>query len=231
MFIPPRENDGHPPQSVFVHGNDLTAVQTLAVGLAMRRHGSFSWADCAASADGLSQASRGLLQRGRSRSEGHGIHPSELVAPHWSTDAVERVLVPENRMDSLRLMSYLALPSLLQELAAMATSPSGESFVVLTNIDALDRGLRASVFGRADLHRSLHEAKVSLFVTAEHRPTPLEQASFDQVLQVEVARDAIWSDGTVRLEKDSGPVRAERSMSLRNAWQRLRLDPTLLPPP
>ncbi|HYA10672.1 MAG TPA: hypothetical protein VEH10_03245, partial [Thermoplasmata archaeon] len=59
--------------------------------------------------------------RGLSRRRGNGINASELTAPHWSADSIERVLVPENRMDSLRLMSYLALPSLLQELAAMST--------------------------------------------------------------------------------------------------------------
>jgi len=230
MFTPPRDTDARLAESVFVHGNDPTATSTMAVGLATRRHGSFSWADCSVSAGGLSEGSPGPLEKGRSRSVGDGVDSSELTIPRWLADTVERVLVPTNRMDSLHLMGYLALPSLLRELAAMSTSPSGESFVILTNVDALDRGLRDAVFGSADVHRRLHESKVSLFVTAKNRPTPVEETFFDQVLQVEVRPDARWSDGTVQLEKESGPIPKNCWMTLRDAWEALHLDPTLLPP-
>jgi len=231
MFTAPPDPSPLPGESVFVHGNDSTAIATPAVGLALRRHRSFSWADCAISAEGLSRESRGLLERGWSRAVGDGVDSSDLAAPQWTAEAVERVLVPENRMDSLRLMSYLALPGLLQELAAMSTSPSGESFVLLTNIDALDRRLRASVFGRPDVHRRLHEARVSLFVTAKGRPTQAEQSTFERILRIDVARDSSWSEGTAQLEKGYSHVTGDGSMSLRDAWHRLRLDPTLLPPP
>ena len=118
MFTPPPEGDGRPAESVFVHGDNTTAISTLAVGLALRRHGSFSWADCSVSAADPTDGFPAPFARGLSRRRGNGINASELTAPHWSADSIERVLVPENRMDSLRLMSYLALPSLLQELAA-----------------------------------------------------------------------------------------------------------------
>jgi len=231
MFTPPLDPSAPVAESVLVYGNDPTAIVTMAVGLATRRQRSFSWADCAVTADGLSQESRSLLERGWSRSFGEGVDTTDLIVPRWTADTLERVLVPESRMDSLRLMGYLTLPSLLQALAAMSTSPSGESFVLLTNIDALDRKLRASVFGRPDVHRRLHEAKVSLFATAKSRPTRVEQTAFERILRIAVARDALWPEGTVRLEKGYTHVWGDGSMLLRDAWQRLRLDSTLLPLP
>jgi hypothetical protein len=230
MFVPRPEPDAPPSESVFVHGNNPTATSTMAAGLAMRRHVTFSWADCAVAAEDRSAASPALLTQGRSRTGGREIGTSDASVPPWTADAVERVLVPENRMDSLRLMSYLALPSLLQELAAMSTSPTGESFVILTNIDALDPRLRGALFGREDVHRRLRETKVSLYVTAKQRPTAVEETLFDRILRVDVEGDAIWSDGTVRLEKVAGQPGGARPMSLRQAWETLRLDPTLLPP-
>ena len=204
-------------------------MAALAVGLALRRHRSFSWADCAIPVDETSPGSRSLLQRGWSRPVGDGVTRSDLTVPSWSADLVERVLVPENRMDSLRLMSYLTLPSLLQELSAMSTAPSGESFVILTNIDALDLGLRNSVFGRSDVHLRLRGASVSLFVTAKSRPTQTEAGAFDRILEVEVARGASWPEGTVRLEKGHDPGWDGQPVPFRAAWQNLGLDPTLLP--
>ncbi|HYA70114.1 MAG TPA: hypothetical protein VEH28_01925, partial [Thermoplasmata archaeon] len=159
-------------ESVFVQGRNQTATSTLIVGFALQRHGSFSWADCGISAAEASPAPRRLLGRGRTRYPGDGVDRSELLVPRWPDAAIERLLVPESRMDSLQLMSYLALPKLLQELAAMSTAPSGESLVVLTNIDALDQGLRTSVFGNSEAHQRLHEVRVSLFVTSRVPPTP-----------------------------------------------------------
>ena len=231
MFSALRDPDSLPPESVFVYGKHSIANSTLAVGLAGRRHGSFSWADCAASAGNHSRGSRGLFAQGMSRRAGDGVDPSDWVVRRWSADTVERVLVPENRMDSIHLMSYLALPALLQELAAMSTSPSGESFIILTNIDALDRRLRASAFGRADVHHRLHDEKVSLFVTARTRPTSAEAANFNRILRVEAPRNAVWSDGMVHIEKDLASLRRHQSMSVRAVWRHLELDPTLLPPP
>lgn len=231
MLASPRDLDPPTSESAFVYGRDSTPTLTLAVGLALRRHGSFSWADCAATAQGASLESQGVLSKGRSRTAGDGLDALELSVPRWSADVVERVLVPESRMDSLRLMGYLALPSLLQELAAMSTSPSGESFIVLTNIDSLEHGLRANVLGRADVHRSLRDARVSLFVTSRNAPTRGEARAFDRVFRIEIPWDALWSEGTVRIEKDGGSEHRTRSIPLRFAWDKLGLDPALLPPP
>lgn len=227
--VPPANHS--PAESVFVYGRDRTAVSTLIVGLALRRHGSFSWADCAISARGTSLGLRELFARGRSRSLGDGVDRSEMVARSWSSAALERLLVPENRMDSLHLLSYLALPALLQELAAMSTSPSGESSVLLANVDALDRRLRASVLGTSDVHDRLHRAEVTLFATCHSRPTRVETALFDRIFRVDVPPGAIWSDGTVLVEKGHDDGEGTLSLSLKRAWTALGLDPTLLPPP
>jgi hypothetical protein len=133
-------------------------------------------------------------------------------------------------MDSLHLMSYLALPGLLQELAAMSISPSGDASVVLANIDALERGLRASVFARPELHRKAHSARISLFVTSRSQPTGGEAAAFDLVLRLAVPRGGKWSEAEVFVEKAYDSIRAAGPIPLRTTWQVFGLDPTLLPP-
>ncbi len=231
MYVPPTSHEIPPPESVFVYGRDPVAIVTLAVGLAVRRHGSFSWADCSVSDSETTRETRTTLGRGTARRSGDGIGVPELRVPHWPAGTIDRLLVPEARMDRLRLMSYLALPRLLQELAAMSTAPSGESCVVLTNIDALEEELRVSVFGSADVHRRLYETKVSLVVTGRNGPGPVERTLFDRVLRVEVPPNVNWSEGTVLVEKDRGSASNGSPMPVRVAWRSLGLDPTLLPSP
>jgi len=229
-MLPPPEPPQSPfSESVFVYGTDQTATSTLIVGLALRRQGSFSWADCSVSPEEVSQVPRHLLGRGRTRRPGDGVDRSELNVPSWSEVAIERLLLRESRMDSLNLMSYLALPSLLQELAAMSTAPSGESVVVLTNIDSLDGELRSSVFGNAVAHRRLREERVSLFVTSSASPTREEVRAFDRIFRVDVPDNSSWSDGTIAVVKDHVAGRRPHPLSLRASWQTLGLDPTLLP--
>ena len=217
-------------ESVFVYGQDSTATSTLAVGIALRRHGYFSWADCAVPAEQVSHGPRHLFGRGRTRRPGDGVDPSELIVPSWPEVVTERLLIRESRMDSLHLMSYLALPSLLQELAAMSTVASGESVVVLTNIDALDPRLRSSVFGNAGTHRRLLQERVSLLVMAKGPPTSDEARLFERIFRVDVPGSASWSDGEVAMVKDHFGRRAPPPLSFRSTWQTLGLDPTLLPP-
>ena len=227
-IVDPPENS--PSESMFVYGQDQNATSTLIVGLALQRHGSFSWADCAIPAGEASPAPRRLLGRGRTRRPGEGVDHAEMLVPSWPDAAMDRLLVRESRMDSLQLMSYLALPRLLQELAAMSTAPSGESLVVLTNIDALDRALRSSVFGDTDAHRRLHESRVSLFVTSSVAPISREARLFDRILRVDGPDHSNWVDGTIAIVKDGLLEGTTGPLSYRAAWQVLGLDPTLLPP-
>lgn len=224
-----RRDDGEPAESVFVYGQDQHATGMLAVGFALRRHELFSWADCAISEEGVSSRTRELFSRGRSRKAGDGVAPSDLTVPRWSGASLDGVLVPESRADSLHLLSYLALPSLLQELAAMSIVPSGASSVVLTNIDALEHDLRASVFARAELHQRVHDARISLFVTSGERPTRGEALAFDLILRLDGTDGVTWPDASVYVEKAYRSVKDAGPISLRTAWQVFGLDPKLLP--
>ncbi len=230
MYVTPNRSRASPPESVLVYGRNPVATTTLVVGLALRRHRYFAWADCAVSATSTMEENRNLLDRGKSRNTGDGVDVRELSIPSLHQAAIERVLSPENRMDSLNLMSYLTLPRLLQELAAMSTSATGESSVVLTNIDALDSKLRSSVFGDPEMHRHIHQAIVSLLVTSKSPPTLGERSAFDRIYRIDVPPASLWVDGILACEKGAGDVGDSYSSRLREAWQRLGLDDTLLPP-
>lgn len=231
MFQPSRREPESQPTSVLVYGTDPTATSTLAVGLALRGQRSFSWADCARPEAATRPATAGPVSRGVSRDSGAAVSGQDLSLPHWSGAAIEGLLLPESRVDSLQLMSYLALPGLLQQLAALSVSPSGESSIVLTNIDKLDRDLRASVFGRPDLHRRLRESKISLFVTSSDRPSEGELESFDIVFRIQVPSGGVWSTAEVHAVKGKPASTVRRPASMRSTWQAYGLDPTLLPPP
>ena len=231
MFQPNRREPSSRPTSVLVYGTDPTATSTLAVGLALRGQRSFSWADCARPEATTKSAPTGPVSRGRSRDSGEAVSSHDLSLPHWSGAAIEGLLLPESRVDSLQLMSYLALPGLLQQLAALSVSSSGESSIVLTNIDKLDRDLRSSVFGRPDLHRRLRESKISLFVTSGERPSEGELESFEVVFRIQVPPGGVWSAAEVHSVKGTTGSPVRRAASMRSTWQAYGLDPTLLPPP
>lgn len=218
-------------ESAFVYGTDATAVTAMAVGLALRRYGSFAWADCSISPNGSSRGPRTWLARGRTRSVGAGVDESDLIARGGSWVPLARLLVPESRMDSLHLMSYLTLPGLIQELAALSTAPGGESSVLLANVDALDPALRMAVIGDAQVHFRLRQSEVALFVTSRGLPTRRERRLFNRIFHVEVPANAIWSEGFVSIEPDGGSGGEDGPVPIRNAWAMLGLDPTLVPPP
>jgi len=222
-------NDPAPADSTYVYGQNDVANSTLVVALALRRQRSFSWADCSLPTTDTPARRGEPYARGVSRPKNATVSEEDLVVPHWSADTLERLLVPETRLDSLHLLSYLSLPSLLQELAALSTSPTGESIVFLANVDALDPRLRASVLGEAVVHSRLHSEAVSLFVTSRGRPTPTEETLFDHVFRLEVPSAGTWSEGSLQVDKGSrGP--GVRSLPIREAWESMGLDPTLLPP-
>jgi hypothetical protein len=220
-------SDGPESVSAFVYGDDVTAVSAFVVGLAERRPGTFAWADCAL---GTAEPSPGPFRRGRARAGEEPIVEGDLVLPSWDQVAFERLLIPENRLDTLRLMSYLALPRLVQELASLSTSPTGESIVLLVNVDSLDRNLRESVLGNPRVYRRLEEALVSLFVTSRQPPTRKESSLFQQVYRVWVPEGDSWTKGTISPEKDHGSREKPRSYQIKEIWDVLGLDPTLLPP-
>lgn len=229
MIAPFRQSDPTPGESIFVYGPDETANSTLVVALALRRQHTFSWADCSIPTSSGSVGVREPLSRGIPRPSPSGVSKEDLVARSWSAASLERLLVPENRLDSLHLLSYLSLPSLLQELAALSTSPAGESIVFLANIDALDPALRASVLGQAVVHSRLHSEAVTLFVTSCGRPTPREELLFDQVLRLELPPAGTWVDGSLHIDKGSTGS-TDGGLQIRRVWELMGLDPTLLPP-
>lgn len=229
MIYPSLAPNPLPTESVFAYGRDSTAVSALAVGLALRRCGAFAWADCSIPSNGSSQGPKEWLARGRARYVGDGVDESDLVARSWSWAALGRLLVPENRMDSLHLICYLTLPNLIQELAALSTAPGGESSVLLANVDSFERRLRSAVLGDPQVHHRLREAKVALFVTSRDQPTRTERSLFDRVFHVEVPAGANWLKGIVTTENDHAADGGDGPIPLRTAWQVLGLDPTLLP--
>ena len=101
---------------------------------------------------------------------------------------------------------------------------------MLITIDALEAGLRASVFGKSDLGHRLHHAKVALYATSRSRLPRDEISWFDQIFRLEAPDDTTWWKTTVTGEKGSASLRTGSSISLREAWTSLGLDPTLLPP-
>jgi hypothetical protein len=230
MVSPFASGDSAPAESIFVHGPDETAASTLVVALALRRHGAFSWADCAIPSASAPPGDGGALARGISRPAGAGVSRTDFLTPRWSSASLERLLVPERRLDSLHLLSYLSLPNLLQELAALSTSRTGESTIFLANIDALDPTLRASVLGQAAVHSRLHTECVSLLVTSRGRPTPSEETLFDHIFRLEIRSPLNWPDGLLHVEK-SPSARGVGPIPLREMWESLGLDPTLLPLP
>ena len=230
MFATLPSSDPSPVESVYIYGKDETATSTLAVGLALRRRYSFSWADCADRSGDALRNPMTSLARGQSRGTGSRAEGTDWTVPRWAGGALEGLLVPEKRTDLVSLMSYLTLPGLLQELAARSTSPLGDSAVVLITIDALEAGLRASVFGKSDLGRRLHQAKVALYATSRSRLPRDEISWFDQIFRLEAPDETIWWKTTLTAEKGSSSLRTGSCLPLKGAWTSLGLDPTLLPP-
>jgi hypothetical protein len=230
LLTPPAPSAPRPTGSVFVHGPDESAVPVLVVGLALRVPGSFSWADCAVvGADATPETAR-LFARGLPHPLDGEADRNGLGVPTWTSAALHRLLVPESRMDGLHLIRCLTLPELPPEITGRSTGPTGQSTILLANVDALDPALRATLLERAELHGRLHREGVTLLVTCRTQPTPREEKVFDHIVRVDVPPGADWSEGSVCIEKGLGSGPGDLPRPIRTVWNAMGLDPTLLPP-
>jgi hypothetical protein len=218
------------PESILVYGADPIGVVALATGLALRSHGAFAWADCAAPALAEDNPTHWILSRGDLRPGADRVDEAALGPAAWSWTGLRDLVALDGGAEESRLTGFLELPELLQRLAARAPEGGGRAAILLANVDRLPAGSATGSLERAAVHRRLHEGGVTLVVTALVPPGADLRAAFDRVVRLEVPEGTSWAHGLVALEKWPGAEPLPAPVGLRDLWGRWELDPSLLPP-
>ncbi|HYA57693.1 MAG TPA: hypothetical protein VEH57_04415 [Thermoplasmata archaeon] len=228
MASPPNLPPPAFPESVLVHGTDEASVNAVAVGMALRFHGSFAWADCAPPVDGQMSVARRICAKGSRLPDLGPVAAEVLKPPKWSSTSLRRLVAPESTEGEERLTGFLALPELFQELVARSSAMDGRSAILLANVDALAPALRERVVEPRDYHDELHREGVSFFASSRRRPTQGLVRAFDRVLSVYVPPASDRWEGLVSVEKGLTSGADARPCRLRDVWALLGLDPDLL---
>jgi hypothetical protein len=216
--------------STLVHGNDETGVSALATGIALRAYGKFRWVDCAEPAPSEEPPTHWIFSRGSDEPEVERIDRSELVAPSWTPSSLQGLVAPSSPEEERRLASFLSLPELYQRLGARDPEGDDDVAILVANVDALSPSAGALRLDDPTLHERLHRAGIALFATARNPPTRSLSRVFDRVYAVDVPPGASWSYGQVALEKYGDSTDLGNWIPVFDAWRKMDLDPTLLPP-
>jgi len=217
-------------ESTLVHGNDETGISAFATGIALRAYGRFRWVDCAMAGPSEDLPTHWIFSRGSERPEELDLDRSALAPTAWTPSSLRGLVASSGPEEERRLASFLALPELYQRLGAQDDRGDAEVAILVANVDALPASVGALRLGERDLHEHLHYAGIALFATARgSSPAPLSRA-FDRVYAVDVPAGANWSHGLIAVEKDGDARAPHEPVPLRDAWRRMDLDPTLLPP-
>jgi len=217
------------PRSTLVFGTDETGISALATGLALRRHGSFRWVDCARNAPVDDLPAHWIFARGAKRPEVGRVDLRLLRSSPLTPATLRELVIADGPEEERRLASFLALPELFQRLGARYADGDGPIAALLANVDRLPSDLRARLFEQRAFHELLHRAGIDLFSTATTSPSPPLADAYDRLYRLEVPSGASWAHGSVVEEKNDGRAVVRRPLSVRGAWVEWQLDPTLLP--
>lgn len=219
------------PRSTLIYGQGEAAMTLLAAGLARRTGPGFGWANCSGSTSGWEPSVRAALEAGSAGRRVEVVVPEEFASNEVRARSLDAVvdshgLTQEGRE---RLVDFLRLPDLFQRLVASRPTGTLLSALVLTNVDVLPRPLVRDTLEDPRLHHELRTEGVSLVVTFRGSPPPSLEAVFDRLFRVDPPSDGSWLESFVRPERGEPSEDPPLAGPLRVCWQRLGLDPRLLP--
>lgn len=226
--------DGPGPGSTLIYGDEPTSLLAVAAALAARGQTAFAWALAPKSVPAVDPR---LLQAIRARFRGVEPIPlddRELVAVLDDVDSVARAVDPSSlsSWEREQIVQFLALPPVLQRLAARAVTDDGTSAVVIHGLETLPYAVVEAVFGRPRLHALLADLGVLLFVTYRGEPPAPFRQAFGDRLRVDGVNGLSRPEAWVLVDEENPSSGVPRiTLPLAQFWEEEGLDEALLPPP